>query len=422
MSETAGSANNALEIPNGLELPEELRGPTPRPLPECVKQSRVAQNRRNLFYGCLVAGGMCFLLEPLPAVKTISLYFLPLGYLLWIGLGLCAIGILGYLLAPEFKRACKYIEQGEAAFGRVLELVKTPTLLVHGNPSMYAIVANVRMVNPETGQLCDQAMKSRDFGTSFKEQISTRFRIGDLVPVVWMPNQFDKTAKIYDFLEITPEASLLREGARQTPLYQVVLGVMLIVGIIFSLGWNVYALGRYSPLDFDFAGQGFWPITIGGVLGLAGGVALIYTKLRTGRRIQKQNAEAQAAGQAVEVVAKRSRWSKVLWYVILPLGCALLMAGTVVSWCYTANALLDKSPRQAEPVIITGAIQTTHKGIIREYTLKYRRREDKKDRSLMTTPEHIDKFVAPVGMAQVRNGWLGWKWVETIDPINMMNK
>jgi hypothetical protein len=49
--------------------------------------------------------------------------------------------------------------------------------------------------------------------------------------------------------------------------------------------------------------------------------------------------------------------------------------------------------------------------------MKYRRPGQKKDDSLLTTPEHLDKFVMPAGIAQVRTGWLGWPWVETVDPL-----
>ena len=40
----------------------------------------------------------------------------------------------------------------------------------------------------------------------------------------------------------------------------------------------------------------------------------------------------------------------------------------------------------------------------------------------MTTPEHMDQFIFPAGIAQVRSGRFGWPWVETIDPVFNLKK
>ena len=102
---------------------------------------------------------------------------------------------------------------------------------------------------------------------------------------------------------------------------------------------------------------------------------------------------------------------------ILLFGAVLLSGATVLCWAYTANALLDDSPAKPVPVQITDMIQTTHGGIFREYQMKFRRAEDKSDQSLLTTPDHMDQFVVPIGNAMVRAGRFGWPWVETIKPI-----
>src|SRR5262249_51115683 len=241
-----------LELPDRSQLPEELRGPTPRVRPAFVKYSPLAAKQLNIFLGCMVAGGMCLVLSPLPFVKTMALYFLPLGYLTWIGVGLCALGAVIYTTGAEFKRACKYLEEGEAAFGRVQALVKRPTLVVHGQPSTYALFAVVQLRHPDTGEICAREVKSREFSASRKDRVQTRFRVGDAVPVVWLPHKFDKTLTIYDFLEISPEATLLWDTPKSSPLWQVIAGSAFCVAFMFALFWNVYALGRFQPLDFDF--------------------------------------------------------------------------------------------------------------------------------------------------------------------------
>src|SRR5262245_7413758 len=181
-----------LPLPGPDQLPEELRTPTPRERPSFVRNSPVAAKQMNIFLGCLAAGVMCLVLSPLPFVKTMALYLLPLEYIAFIGLGLCAIGAIIYTTGGELRRACRYIEEGQAAFGRVQAIVKKPTLLVHGQPSQYALFAAVEVRHPETGETCLREVKSRDFSASKKDHVKTRFRVGDAVPVVWLPHKFDK--------------------------------------------------------------------------------------------------------------------------------------------------------------------------------------------------------------------------------------
>jgi len=405
------------QLPGPDQLPEELRGPTPRPRPAFVRQSPLAAKQLNIFLGCMVAGGMCLVLSPLPFVKTMALYLLPLEYLTWIGLGLCAIGALIYVSGAELKRACKYLEEGEAAFGRVQALVKKPTLLVHGQPSTYALFAAVEVRHPETGETCLREVKSRDFSASKKDRVSTRFRVGDAVPVVWLPHKFDKTVQIYDFLDVSPEATLQWDTPKASPLWQTIALTAFLVAFMFALFWNVYAIGRFEPLDFEFM-QGLPVFALGGVISAAAVVACYVFAIRKRREVAAQNQQAIAAGEAVELQINRKPVRGALFAIILVLGAAGLGGATVLCWAMTANALLDKSPAQPVVVGITEMIEETTDFIYREYKMKYRRAQDKSDHTLLTTPDHINQFLQlRIGIAQVRQGRFGWPWVETIDPI-----
>jgi hypothetical protein len=226
-------------LPGPDQLPEELRGSTPRPRPDFVRQSPLAAKRLNILLGCMVAGGMCLVLAHLPFVSAMALYLLPLGYLTWIGLGLCAIGALIYTTGAELKQACKFLEEGEAAFGRVQSLVKKPTLLVHGQSPQYALFAVVEVRHPETGELCLREVKSREFSASKKDRVNTRFRVGDAVPVVWLPHKFDKTVTIYDFLEVSPEAALQWDTPKSS-LWQVI--AVTAFGVAFLAPFGVFGV------------------------------------------------------------------------------------------------------------------------------------------------------------------------------------
>lgn len=102
---------------------------------------------------------------------------------------------------------------------------------------------------------------------------------------------------------------------------------------------------------------------------------------------------------------------------VLTAGAIMLGGTTSLCLAFTANALLDTSPSKEVPVVITGMIQVTHNYVFREYKIEYQREGNPKDQSLMATPQNMAHFVFPVGVAVEREGWLGWRWVESIEPV-----
>jgi hypothetical protein len=407
------------EVVQGVpELPPELQGPAPREIPDAVKQSRLATRQKAIVWGLVMGGLFCVGIDGLPFIETLSLYILPLAYLLWIGIGLCAMAAVAQLHPGELKKARRYLAMGETGFGRVKALVKTPTLVSHGRPTTYAIVATVSMPDPATGQLCERQMKSRSFGAAQKDRVSTPFRVGDLVPVVWLPGQFEKTAQLYDFLEVMPGRSLIyRTGT--TPLWLTLLILSLIPIFFLALLWNIYGFEKYQPVDFDWMKQGWLPISVGGSLALA---ALMWGALKQRGRVARQNAQAVQTGDAVELTLRKGKISLGFGALVLAFGSVLLGGATAMSCCLTVNALLDKSPPVLVPVQITHMVQITHEGIFREYKLQFRRANDKEDLELLTTPQHLAKFNLPIGIAHIRSGWFGWHWIQTVEPIQLGKK
>jgi hypothetical protein len=401
-------------VANNADLPAELQGPTPREIPDAVKQGRLYLRNRKTVWTLAVLGLGCLLADELPFVQTLALYFLPLGYLLWIGIGLSAIAVYAYLAPPELKKAKRYIEQGEAGFGYVTSLIKTPTLIYNGQPTQFAIVAQVRMQHPQTGAPCTKDIKSRNLSNKANE---SRFRVGDVVPVVWLPGQFDSTAQIYDFLEIMPGRDLVTPS-EATSLGKAIALIIVVAVLLPALFWCLYAAIRYSPIDFSFR-QGVWPFAVGGVAGLAITICAALVSVQKRRRLIRKNEEATASGGIVEVDAKRGIRDSAINWVILPAGAVMLGGMTTLGMCYTANGLFDKSVAKPVPIVVTQMIQETHGFIIRNYQMKYRRANEQEIHSLLTTPQHLSQFTVPFGIAQVRSGWLGWPWVETIDPIKV---
>jgi hypothetical protein len=398
-----------------------LVGPPPRQLPDSFSEGRPSVRRRRAFWGCLAAGVACFTLAPLPFVKTLSLYLLPLGYLTWIGLAIFIFGLIAYLRAADVRQAARYIQYGEVSLAPVVGLVKTPTAIVNGVPARHAIVATLNLnLDRDAPLLCE--VKSTEIMSDWKDLTDARFRVGDRVPIVWMSGELQKTVQIYDFLEATPESCLVRRSlTEKTPMWQLILAAALIPLLFLLLFWNVYAMGRYGPIDFDYLRQGGVPFAVGG----AAGAILCLWSFRLyfkKRRLQEgRNRAAAASGEAIDQ-SLSMHWLKLVGMgLVLLTGSILICGATVLCWAFTANALLDKSPSKPVPVRITEMIQTTHGGIFREYQMKFRRAGDKKNQSLLSTPDHMDQFVVPVGNALVREGRFGWPWVETIEPVIKLN-
>jgi hypothetical protein len=420
--DTAEEQADTFQVPDETELPAELTGATPRPIPDSVQQSHLAQRHRNIFWGLLTAGTVCGLLAPVPFVNTLALYILPLGYLFWIALGLLAFAVVGHFSQGELKKACRYIEEGEASIARVKSLVKTPTSVVNDQTTTYAFAAGLQMQQPESGEVIACVVKSRDFSESQKNLIDTNFRVGDYVPVVWLPNKFVETLQIYDFLDITPSASLVRQEDKPTPLWQVLAILVLVVGLFFALFWNLYAFSRFEPIEFDWVRQGTGALLGGGAVGLIAIIVAWRISKKKGRELADRNVDALQSGAAVELQAESSAIGGFFWGLILLFGAMLLCGATMLCWCWTANSLLDQSAPEQRPVQITEMVQVTHAFLFREYKLEYRFHQDQDERSMLTTPRHLSQFHAPLGVAVIRKGWFGWPWVETIEPVLLINK
>jgi hypothetical protein len=188
--------------------------------------------------------------------------------------------------------------------------------------------------------------------------------------------------------------------------------------ILFLVFWTFYAFARYEPLDVGFQ-QVVKPCAVGSGAGLLLTIAAVFANIRNRRRVREQNMAAMSNGAVVEIGHKNSRLHRMSIALIAPLGAMMLGGMTSLSLCYAANALFDKSAAKPVPIAVTKMIQVTHRFVFREYKLEYRFLKEQATHSLMTTPQHLSEFTVPLGVAQVRAGWLGWPWVETIDPIHV---
>jgi hypothetical protein len=89
----------------------------------------------------------------------------------------------------------------------------------------------------------------------------------------------------------------------------------------------------------------------------------------------------------------------------------------VLCWCFTANALLDRSKPEFRPVEIVEFWSTTHSFLFREYEIEYRFPFEKQTRKLLSTPAHMSQFRSRQGVAEVHAGRFGWAWVKALAPL-----
>jgi hypothetical protein len=287
-------------------------------------------------------------------------------------------------------------------------------------PTTHAFSATIEYRDPDTGALVGKQLDSRGFSASAKDKYRTSYRIGEYVTAVYLKSKPAKTLRLYGFLELRPDLGLLRNQAAQPPsLLKTVLGVSALFAFFGLLFWNVYAFSKYEPLDLTLA-QAAAPGGVGGLV-LGGGLIawLAARQARSRRELAARNEKAVAAGEAVEIEArKRGLFGThgILMTLIIGLGAVLLGGVIVLCWCFTANALLDKSNPEFRPVEIVEFWSTTHSFLLRQYEIEYRFPGETQTRKLLSSPGHMARFRTRHGMAEVHAGRFGWSWVKEITP------
>jgi hypothetical protein len=412
--------------PAGYAFEEELQGPAPRPRPDLLRQGRYASKQRTSAWALLVSGALMAALGALPAVQTMGLYFLPLAYLTWIGLVVLAFGGVAFVLNALRPGPYRYVEEGVPIVARIQALRLVPSLMHEGQATRYRFDALIEYPDPETGELATAEVQSTDFMADSRHGLTTSFRVGDYVTAVYLPHDPAKTLRLYGFLDLRPNLGLVRrDGAPPSSPAKTLLGVVAIASFFVVLFWNVYAFGRYQPVQVPFA--------TGAVVGAVGAVGLgglllwsLWANQRKLRRKRdERNAEAIARGEAIEpeIGRKRGPFGNFGLFVtaILLFGSLMLGGATFFCWAATANAWLDRSAPTRRPVVIDEMVEVTHKAIFREYKIKYHFADDPQAKhEFLSNPSHMETFDGPLAVAEVGAGAFGWPWVKDIRPIGQV--
>jgi hypothetical protein len=408
------------EPPADYRFEPELRDVTPRSIPAELLSGRKARRQRTIAWSALLAGTLCAISGSLPLVKTWSLFVSPLQYLTWIGLACVALGIVDLLLPLTRDLSYRYVEDGLPLVARICDLALRPTIVIEHSP-VYQFVAWIQYRDPQTGQIVGREIGSRLVSEDESKQLTTSYRVGDYVTAVYLRDDPDRTLALYGFLDLKPGLGLVRwDGKAEPGVLKTLLLIVLLFAFLGILCWNVYAYGRYAPLEVTF-GQVVAPFVLGAVL-LGGGMIgfLGYRQFHSRRQRQRRNAQAIASGEALEWEPEEQGWfgsHGPLMGLVMIAGALGLGGATMLCWCFTLNALADRSPPELRPVRIDELVMTTHHFLFREYTIEYRLLDNPRKHKLLSTPDEMRRFDVDLGIAEMHAGWLGWPWVRTIRPV-----
>jgi hypothetical protein len=403
--------------PARYDFEPELHGPAPRPLPDALSRGPHPAQRRRGAIGLAMFGGFCLLVSGIPLVRTAGLYFLPLAWASWIGIGSLALAAVSWADLSLRAGRARWVRDGSPLVAQVLELVKAPSAIVNGNPAQGRFTATVAFEHPETAAAAVAHLQSDDFSWDAREQYDTPFRVGDYVTALFFPGQFDKSLRLYAFLGLRAEHELRRDRAKPSSPWVVVALLFGLATLFTGLVGGCIAYGLYEPIDFDY-GRAAVPIAVGAI-GLGGALlaALWLMHRAQVRKSAEYNRRAIESGAAIELTTPFLGSGAHGWIVgtAVVLGAPLVGGVLTLCWLFFANAWLDESEPSSEPARIENLVMTTHGLVFREYQIEYELSASGARGKLLSTPEHMATLASPDAVALVRAGALGWPWVESIE-------
>ncbi len=415
-----GADHDGFAPPKDFQFEPELQPLPPRGIPYFLREGRYARRQRKTIWSFAVLGLVLIGLGALPIMKVWGQFVLPLAYVVWIGIACLFIAGLIALGSRLLSGAFRYVEDGIPIVARVTELYLAPAVLVHEQGAAYHFVADAEYLDPDSGELTSRQFTSNSFPADVKHKRTTSFRVGDYVTAIYLPNNPEKTLQLYGFLDLNPHVGVIDVESSDN-LWKSLLTVIAIPVLFFVLGWNVYAYGRYCPLESNFA-QMWIPLAIGAVF--FGGALIAWLVIESRVEEHKRralNERSLETGGPIQRSQERDQgWSASMGggfiSVILIAGSLLLGGLTVLCWAFTINSLLDNSPPDVRKVEIDQLVVSTRYFIFREFTIEYHFPGEAETHTLMSTPEQMEKLAGlKQGRAHVHAGRLGWPWVKSIE-------
>ena len=416
--------------PSGYRFGSQAEtAPSPRPRPDLLKQGRYASKQRATNWAMLVVGAILSALGPTPVVQTMGLYFLPLAYLTYIGLVVLAFGGLGLVLNAVRSGPYRYVEEGVPVVARILALRLVPSAYHEGNPTRYRFDALFDYLDPETGKPTTAEGPSSDFLADARQGLTTSYRVGDYASAVYLPHDPAKSIKLYGFLDLRPDLGFVRRDAMpEASPAKAIVAVFAVVGIFAAIIWNLYAFGRFSPVQIsptdgrryvgrdrgDRPGRGRALVARGPSRSKARRTLRGDLRRRRGRGPGRGD-RARHPPQARAVRRPRAVRDPHPRRRLAPHGRPdLLLLGHHRQRPARRLARHDEAPadRRGGPGHPPGPL-------FRRCKLKYHFLDDPKTKRYLSSPAHLDTLDGPLALAEVHAGLFGWPWVKDIRPARI---
>ena len=377
--------------PADFVFPDEFDAPVPRAIPAKLKRGRYwTRNQRGVAVGMVLAAG-CFLYAHTPFVVELAHYFLPLGYLDWVGLGLAVLAASVWVCMRFFIRRFVFIRDGVPVVARIRAVTRVLQNVNGQDQLRFWVQFEYR--DPGTGDLEQFNYQTAVVNLLFEEKkFDLAFGPGDYVTAVVVQGRDQSTAAPYGLLELSPdEDTILYEGRPWTGVSTFMAGlcVLAFVGILTAVTYGLYLFKFMDPIG-SYAPFGYGAI-IGAVLG-----------------------PIAAALAEVSVTKRKSRAVSFPWKG----GLAGLVLGPIAGMMAVGgiNTAFDSSSPEYREVSVVQFFQTTYVHMIRNYSVQYRELRSGETRSTPARLQEMREFSVRLGVIEVKDGALGMPWVRRIIP------
>jgi len=385
------------QVPEGFLFESEFAHPVPRPIPRHIKEGRYQRTRAINLNVAIAIGLFCVLFAQHHFVVNLSYYFLPLGYLEWIGWIVFALSVPFIIHFLFFPGKLAYVKSGEPIVMRILGF----NVYYGGTQEVplfgFQILADC--INPKSG-----ALEARWFNTELLDSVGSapRYKLavsqGDYITGVYVPGEFLTTVTPYDLLNLRSENKLvLKDGVRlatSRKIRDAIVGVALLGGILSLILVFCY----YGLHFFPFDEETHWEL-----IGTSAGICALLFGLPSFIVSRRRKNSGNVSDSSPIGVAFLGIVGGALLGVFLPL---------------TLNAALDYSEPKLREVRIVGFWQKTYNHMVRTYDIDYVEFDLSTRRKHSSNLDQIGDFYGTMsGVLEVKDGLFGMKWPRRLLPV-----
>jgi hypothetical protein len=394
------------DSPPKLEIPSWAQLSPPRPLPLSYIEKKL-QSKRAFMVICIVIAMLCLIASVSSLTAEAALYFLPLNYLLWIGIAIVVIGGLIWLTPITANDASTQVAiRGEPCIVRIEKMAKGPSLYLNGAPIAFHFYAQVSLPNDD-GSLIQSVVSCQ---IPDLKSTDCTYHVGDYV----LAFKYRKSIQLYGFAGLSDKEGIICRHTNNLLSFIKIVGLFSLVMCTFIF-WGSSL--RYIPLQFN--GWIAVPVIIGILAGILVGAVSIYWMRRLRTQMENNNLVAVNSGSAIEfggsnpsLDSKGYRWfSKASTCFVSCLFSTMFFFIIAIR----LNVVFDQSYPHPEMIENVQCIMVTHAFVVREYKIEFTLNDEKKSQCL-SPQEIIPLLDTERASLQVRSGAFGWSWVSNVLP------